>query len=51
MIWSWPGKFRTGATVRRVTSVLDIGPTLLDLAVARLLGHAARRECLPDEMR
>jgi choline-sulfatase len=32
LIWSWPGRFRTGAMVNRVTSLLDIGPTVLDLA-------------------
>jgi len=43
MIWSWPGKFRTGGTVRRVTSLLDIGPTLLDLAGATPMKNVAGR--------
>ncbi len=33
MIWSWPGRFGEGR-VPRVTSLLDVGPTLLDLAGA-----------------
>ncbi|MDD4872320.1 MAG: sulfatase-like hydrolase/transferase [Kiritimatiellae bacterium] len=43
MIWSWPGRFRAGTTVRRVTSLLDIGPTLLDLAGAPPIKKVAGR--------
>lgn len=32
MIWSWPGHFAEGRTVDQVTSLLDVGPTLVDLA-------------------
>jgi choline-sulfatase len=31
MIWSWPGRFRADATVDQVTSLLDVGPTLVEL--------------------
>lgn len=34
MIWSWPGRFRQDAAVDRVTSLLDVGPTLMELAGA-----------------
>lgn len=37
MLWSWPGAFRAGAEVDAVTSLLDIGPTLADLAGAEPL--------------
>jgi len=43
MIWSWPGRFRTGATVRHVTSLLDIGPTLLEFAGAPPMKNVAGR--------
>jgi choline-sulfatase len=43
MIWSWPGHFRTRASVGRVTSMLDIGPTLLDLAGAPPMKNVAGR--------
>ena len=42
MIWSWPGQFRAGAAVDRVTSLLDVGPTLLDLAGAPMKNVAGR---------
>lgn len=31
-IWSWPGHFGAGRVCERVTSLLDVGPTLVDLA-------------------
>ena len=34
MIWSWPGHFRAGQIERAVTSLLDVAPTLTDLAGA-----------------
>mgnify|MGYP005841423947 CR=1 FL=1 len=34
MIWSWPGRFRAAAVEHRVTSLLDVGPTLVELAGA-----------------
>lgn len=37
MIWSWPGHFAEGKTVSEVTSLLDIGPTLLHLGGAEPL--------------
>ncbi len=43
MIWSWPGRFRDPTAVDRVTSLLDIGPTLLDLAAAPPMKHVAGR--------
>jgi choline-sulfatase len=43
MIWLWPGRFGAGTTVRRVTSLLDIGPTLLDLAGAPPMKNVAGR--------
>jgi len=43
MIWSWPRRFRVGATVDRVSSLLDIGPTLLALAGAPPMKAAAGR--------
>lgn len=43
MIWSWPGRFRAGAAVNRVTSLLDVGPTLLELAGAPPLKEVAGR--------
>jgi len=43
MIWSWPGRFRSGTVVGRVTSLLDIGPTLVELAGAPPLKNVAGR--------
>lgn len=37
MLWSWPGSFRAGTQVDAVTSLLDIGPTLAQLAQAEPL--------------
>lgn len=34
MIWSWPGEFAEGARVGAVSSLLDIAPTLAELAGA-----------------
>jgi choline-sulfatase len=42
-IWSWPGRVREGARVGAVNSLLDIGPTLLDLAGAEPLPKVAGR--------
>lgn len=43
MIWSWPQRFRKGAIVSSVTSLLDIGPTLLALAGAQPMKEVAGR--------
>jgi choline-sulfatase len=43
MIWSWPGHFAQGRVIDRVTSLLDVGPTLLDLLDASPLPGAAGR--------
>lgn len=43
MIWSWPARFRTNAVVRQVTSLLDVGPTLLELAGAPPMKKVAGR--------
>jgi choline-sulfatase len=43
MIWAWPGRFRAGSVVGRVTSLLDIGPTLLELAGAPPMKNVAGR--------
>lgn len=43
MIWSWPGHFSEGRTVHQVTSLLDVGPTLLELLGAAPLPGAAGR--------
>ncbi len=43
MIWSWPGRFHAGNTVNRVTSLLDVGPTLLDLAGATPMKNVSGR--------
>ena len=43
MIWSWPGRFRAGTVVDRVTSLLDVGPTLLDLAGAPPMKNVSGR--------
>ncbi|MDP6775629.1 MAG: sulfatase-like hydrolase/transferase [Candidatus Latescibacteria bacterium] len=43
MIWSWPGHLAEGRRVPQVTSLLDVGSTLLDLAgAAPLLGTRGR---------
>ena len=47
MIWSWPGRFRQGAEVPAVTSLLDVGPTCLELTGAEPLPGAAGRSLLP----
>ena len=41
MIWSWPGRLQEGARISAVTSLLDVGPTLLDLAGADPLPQVA----------
>jgi len=43
MIWSWPGRLAAGKRVSAVTSLLDVGPTLLDLAAADPLSRIAGR--------
>ena len=43
MIWSWPEQFGAGQRVDSVTSLLDVGPTLLDVAGADPLPQAAGR--------
>lgn len=43
MIWSWPGQFAAGRVVGRVTSLLDVGPTLLELAGAKPMENVAGR--------
>ena len=43
MIWSWPGHLQEGRRVPAVTSLLDIGPTLLDLAGTDPLPQVAGR--------
>ena len=52
MIWSHPDRFRKGATVDQVTSLLDIAPTLLSLAGAQPLpnpgGHSLEPLLLPN---
>jgi choline-sulfatase len=40
LIWSWPGHFAEGQVAPAVTSLLDVGPTLIDLAGAPVLPHA-----------
>jgi len=41
MIWSWPGRFQQGATTQALVSLLDLVPTVLDLAgVEALQGPA-----------
>jgi len=47
LIWSWPARFRKGATVDSVTSLLDIAPTLLSLAGAKPLPNPAGRSLEP----
>jgi len=52
MIWAWPGRFRQGARVAAVTSLLDVGPTLAELAGANPLperrGHSLSPFLYPD---
>jgi len=43
LIWSWPGHFAEGRTVSAVTSLVDLAPTLIDLAEGEPLPHAAGR--------
>lgn len=40
LIWSWPGHFRTNYRVDAVVSLLDVGPTLTELANAEPLPSA-----------
>ena len=47
LVWSWPGRFRKGATVNAPTSLLDVAPTLLRLAGARPLPNASGRSLEP----
>ena len=46
MIWSWPGRFRTGHRADAVVSLLDVAPTLIDLAGAEPLPGARGRSLL-----
>ncbi len=54
LIVSWPGHFAEGRTVRQVSSLLDVGPTLLDLAGAESLpsvrGRSLLRFLLPGKV-
>lgn len=43
MVWSWPGRFRSGARVDRVVSLLDLPPTLLSITGAAPLPNAVGR--------
>lgn len=43
MIWSFPGKFHEGKTIDNVTSLLDVGPTLLDLAGGEAMNNVRGR--------
>lgn len=47
LIVSAPGRFATGKVVRRVTSLLDLAPTLLEIGEAKPLPHARGRSLLP----
>jgi choline-sulfatase len=47
LIWAWPENFRSGVRVQEVTSLLDIGPTCLDLAGAASLPRARGRSLRP----
>jgi choline-sulfatase len=47
LLWSWPGRFVQGRTVTAVTRLLDVAPTLTDLAGAPSLPHATGRSLLP----
>jgi choline-sulfatase len=47
MLWFWPGAFAQGAEVDAVTSLLDVAPTLLELAGADQLPGARGRSLRP----
>jgi len=47
MLWSWPGRLAQGAEVDAVTSLLDMAPTLLELAGADPLPGARGRSLRP----
>lgn len=47
MIASWPGRFAEGVEESAVTSLIDVGPTLLDLAQAPSLPDVSGRSFLP----
>ena len=47
MIWRWPGEFERNAAVAAVASLLDVGPTLLEIAGARPMAGVAGRSLLP----
>ena len=40
LIFSWPGHFKEATSVDAITSLLDVGPTLLDIAGAPPIPHA-----------
>lgn len=46
MIWSWPERFERGTVRDGVASLLDVGPTCIDLAGARELPFARGRSLL-----
>ncbi len=52
MLWSWPGRFRAGERVDTVASLLDVGPTLAELAGAEPLperrGHSLAGLLAPE---
>jgi choline-sulfatase len=43
MIWSWPGRLQENVRVAAVSSLLDVAPTLLDLAGAEPLPQVSGR--------
>lgn len=47
LIVAWPGRFRSAARVSQVTNLVDIGPTLIDLAGAQPLPDVVGRTLLP----
>jgi choline-sulfatase len=47
MIWSFPGHFAAHHSVPALTSLIDVGPTLLELAGAPALPNATGRSLLP----
>ena len=47
MIWSWPGRFRTNCREDAVTGLLDVGPTLTELAGAEPLPGARGTSLVP----
>jgi len=47
MIWSWPGRFRTDCRVDAVAGLLDVGPTLTELANAESLPGARGTSLVP----